>query len=205
MYSYKKPSIFINFEGIDNTGKSNLVADIQKELHEVITVYTTSELNTDVGSLILTKLYNKLLDPYEKVLLFAADRQKRYSKDMKDKLKSKCLFLSDRWFFSAIAYRCAEDPSIRGYVREVNKIFILPDFTFYIDISANESIKRGKSLNKNRYLKTYLNKVRKEYLSLIIEYNFIKINGMRKYNLIKDEIINKIKELLKYTQLKIKE
>ena len=190
MNSFKKPSYFINFEGIDNSGKTTLVDDIKKEFFETIPVFVTKELTTDVGLIIRKKLESNTMDSYEKVLLFAADRQRRYLKEMKEKLKTRCLFLSDRWFYSAIAYRCAEDSSIEDYVIQTNRIFIKPEITFYIDITASESIKRGAY-----YDEPFLDKVREVYLSLVEKYNFIKIDGMRDYNSVREEVfcsINKI-------------
>ncbi len=195
MNSFKKPSCFINFEGIDNSGKTTLVDDIKKEFSETIPVYVTRELTTDVGIIIRKKLESNTMDLYEKVLLFAADRQQRYSKEMKEKLETRCLFLSDRWFFSAIAYRCAEDSSIEDYVIQTNRIFIKPEITFYIDITASESIKRVVSSDKTYYNESFLDKVREVYLSLVGKYNFIKIDGMRDYDSVKEEVfcsVNKI-------------
>jgi len=193
--SFKKPSYFINFEGIDCSGKSTLIGDIKKEFSKTIPVYVTRELTTDVGIIIRKKLGSNTMDLYEKVLLFAADRQQMYSKEMKEKLKTHCLFLSDRWFFSAIVYRCAEDPSIRDYVIHTNSIFIKPDITFYIDITASESIRRSASSHRTYYSEPLLDKVREGYLSLVEKFNFIKINGMRDYNSVREEVfcsINKI-------------
>ncbi len=195
MDSLKRPSYFINFEGIDCSGKSTLIGDIKKEFSKTISVYVTRELTTDVGIIIGKKLGSNTMDLYEKVLLFAADRQQRYSKEMKEKLKTHCLFLSDRWFYSAIAYRCAEDPSIRDYVIRTNSIFIKPDTTFYIDITASESIKRSEPLQRTCYSEPLLYKAREVYLSLVEKFYFIKIDGMRDYNLVKEEIfcsVNKI-------------
>lgn len=195
MNSFEKPSCFINFEGIDNSGKTTLVVDIKKEFSETIPVYVTKELTTDIGSIIRKKLESNTMDLYEKVLLFAADRQQRYLKEMKEKLETRCLFLSDRWFFSAIAYRCAEDSSIEDYVIQTNRIFIKPEITFYIDITASESIKRVASSDKTYYNEFFLDKVREVYLALVRKYNFIKIDGMRDYNSVKEEIfcsVNKI-------------
>lgn len=196
MTSTKKKALFINFESIDNAGKSTLISDIKREFCKYIPVYITNELTTDVGAILLQKLKDKSLDIYEKVLLFAADRQQRYSKDIRPKLNTRCLFLSDRWFYSAIAYRCAEDPSIKSYVEEVNKIFIKPNVTFYIDITAAESIKRGKIADKIYYTQSFLNKVRREYLNLISHYNFIMIDGQRQYELVKKDVFIKIENLL---------
>lgn len=195
MDSFKTPSYFINFEGIDNSGKTTLINDIKKEFSKTIPVFVTKELTTDIGLIILKKLKLHTMDPYEKVLLFAADRQQRYLKEIREKLKTRCLFLSDRWFYSAIAYRCAEDPSIRDYVIRTNSIFIKPDITFYIDITASESIKRSESLHRTYYSEPLLYKAREVYLSLVEKFNFIKIDGMRDYNLVKEEVfcsVNKI-------------
>ena len=195
MNPFERPSYFINFEGIDNSGKSTLINDIKKEFSKTIPVFVTKELTTDIGSIILKKLKLHTMDPYEKVLLFAADRQQRYLKEMKEKLKTRCLFLSDRWFFSAIAYRCAEDPSIRDYVIHTNSIFIKPDITFYIDITASESIRRSALSHRTCYGEHLLDKAREGYLSLVEKFNFIKIDGMRDYNSVREEVfcsINKI-------------
>ena len=195
MNSFKRPSCFINFEGIDNSGKTTLVNDIKKEFSETIPVYVTRELTTDVGIIIRKKLESNTMDSYEKVLLFAADRQQRYLKEMKGKLETRCIFLSDRWFFSAIAYRCAEDSSIEDYVIQTNKIFIKPEITFYIDITASESIKRVASSDKTYYNESFLDKAREVYLSLVEKFNFIKIDGMRDYNSVKEEVffsVNKV-------------
>ncbi|NOR17798.1 dTMP kinase [candidate division WOR-3 bacterium] len=196
MNSFKKPSYFINFEGIDCSGKSTLINDIKKEFSKTIPVFVTKELTTDIGSIILKKLKLHTMEPYEKVLLFAADRQQRYSKEMKEKLKTRCLFLSDRWFFSAIVYRCAEDPSIRGYVIHTNSIFIKPDITFYIDITASESIRRGASSHRTYYSEPLLDKAREGYLSLVEKYNFIKIDGMRDYNSVREEVFRLVNKII---------
>lgn len=196
MNSFKKPSYFINFEGIDCSGKSTLIGDIKKEFSKTIPVYVTRELTTDVGIIIRKKLGTDTMDLYEKVLLFAADRQQRYSKKMKEKLKTHCLFLSDRWFFSAIVYRCAEDPSIRDYVIHTNSIFIKPDITFYIDITASESIRRGASSHRTYYSEPLLDKVREGYLSLVEKYNFIKIDGMRDYNSVREEVFRSVNKII---------
>ncbi len=196
MNSFKKPSYFINFEGIDNSGKTTLVDDIKKDFFETIPVYVTKELTTDVGLMIRKKLGSNTMDSYEKVLLFAADRQQRYLEEMKEKLKTRCLFLSDRWFFSAIAYRCAEDPSIEDYVMQTNRIFIKPEITFYIDITASESIKRVASSDKTYYNESFLDKAREVYLSLVEKFNFIKIDGMRDYNLVREEVFRSVNKII---------
>lgn len=186
-------AFFINLEGIDNSGKTRLIKDIRNRYSKDYQVCVTEELTTEVGEYISAGLRSQSLDVYEKVLLFAADRQKRFIRDIEPILSEECLILSDRWFFSAIAYRCAENPETEEYVRYVNTIFPKPDITFFVDITAEESIKRGEKASKeNSYSKEFLEKALREYRKLSEEFGFILIDGMRNYDLIAREIVGKV-------------
>ncbi len=180
-------------EGIDNCGKTTLIKDIKEEFEKNYPVYVTCELTTDVGKLTLKKLKKKNISLYEKVLLFAADRVIRYEKDLKKVINDRCLIISDRWFYSALAYRAAEDESLKEYVISVNKIFIKPDINIYIDITPEESARRGIINDKNHYAEALLSKVRDEYKKLVTEHDFIFIDGMNEYIAVKDEVIKIIK------------
>lgn len=187
-------ALFVNFEGIDNSGKTTLINDIKEFYKGKLPVYITYELTTDVGKLILKKLKRNNISNYEKVLLFATDRIIRYEKDLKKVLNQRCIIISDRWVFSAIAYRSAEDISLKDYVISVNNIFLKPDISFYIDITPEESERRGIINDKNNYSASHLHNVRKEYLRIVNEYNLVFIDGMRDYEKVKKDIITKIKE-----------
>jgi dTMP kinase len=189
----KRNSLFINFEGIDNSGKTTLIKDIKEIFEKEYSVYITRELTTDVGRLTLKKLKKNNISLYEKVLLFAADRVIRYEKDLKKIINDPCLIISDRWFYSALAYRSAEDESLKDYVVTVNRIFMKPDINFYIDITPEESARRGIINDKNNYTASLLGKVRNEYKKMIIEHKFVFIDGMKDYNIVKEEIISIIR------------
>lgn len=200
--SNNRNSIFINFEGIDNSGKTTLIKDIRKVFVKEFPVHITNELRTDVGRLVLKKLKKNNISVYEKVLLFAADRVVRIEKDLKKIINASYLIISDRWIYSAIAYRSAEDVSLKDYVISVNKIFLKPDINFYIDITPEESARRGEINDKNNYTKLLLGKVRNEYKKLIKEHDFIFIDGMKDYNEIKDEVISLIRKTIAAKPLK---
>ena len=191
-----RDSLFINFEGIDNSGKTTLIKDIKKIFETEVTVYITYELTTDVGLLTLEKLKKNDISEYEKVLLFAADRIIRYEKDLKKIINNHCLIISDRWFYSAIAYRTAKDLSLKDYVISVNKIFLKPDINFYIDITPEESARRCIINDKNNYTASFLGKVRNEYQKMINGNGLIFIDGMRDYHKIKDEIVFLIRKAI---------
>lgn len=191
---YQMKALFVNFEGIDNSGKTTLIKDIKKIYEDKLPVYVTYELTTDVGKLALKKLKKNDMSYYEKVLLFAADRVIRFEKNLKKVLEKRCLIISDRWIYSAIAYRSAENRALKDYVESVNNIFLKPDINFYIDITPEESERRGIINDKNNYTVSHLKKVRKEYLSIVNEYNLILIDGMRDYEKVKNDIITRIQE-----------
>lgn len=196
-------SFFVAFEGIDNTGKSTLVEDINREFSPKIPVNITKEFTSDIGCILRTRLASRDIDFYEKVLLFAADRQRRLDQGFATHINEYCLCVADRWYFSAFAYRYAEDPDKVDYVRGVNQIFPYPDLTILIDISAEESISRGRPLNMNNYEGDFLEKVRSAYKQLEKKEGFITIDGMCPYDKVKKLVIGMIyTELLNQGMLK---
>jgi thymidylate kinase len=94
--------------------------------------------------------------------------------------------------FSALAYRCAEDPSIKGYVQAVNSIFPTPDLAILIDISADESLARGRPIGKNNYAHEYLSRVRAEYLALAAEHSIVVLDGSRPYDMTREDVTQRV-------------
>jgi dTMP kinase len=189
-------SLFVAFEGIDNAGKTTLIEDVQRALSALVPVHITKELTTPIGQLLLSSLRCGSLDLYQKTLLFAADRQQRLLEGFAGHLEQEALCVADRWVSSAIAYRCAEEPSIRQYVEQVNRIFATPDLTVLIDIPATVSIARGKPLNKNNYPEEYLERVRAAYGNLARERRFVVINGTEPYSAVRAQTTSLIKDQL---------
>ena len=194
--SYSQRALFVAFEGIDNGGKTTLIQDVKAALESRFPVTISRELTTDVGRLLLTRLKRGSASSFEKTLLFAADRQRRLDEGFADALSRPGICLADRWTASAIAYRCAEDPALEGYVRAVNAVFPKADLTLLIDISETTSVERGARAGKNNYGAALLEKVRKQYGRIARADAFMVIPGERPYADVRRDVLAKIERAL---------
>jgi thymidylate kinase len=104
--------------------------------------------------------------------------------------------LADRWVSSAIAYRCAEDPSLRDYVLQVNSVFAKPVLTILLDIPAEESIARGLNINKNNYSVEFLARVRAKYLEMAEEFSFKVIDAKQPYEVLRQQVMDLLRQRL---------
>lgn len=192
--TYSQRALFVAFEGIDNAGKTSLIEDIERALSDRTSVAITRELTTDVGRLLLTRLKTNSAPSLEKVLLFAADRQRRLDDGLAAALARPGLCVADRWIASALAYRCAEDPALEEYVRAVNAPFPNADLTILIDISEGTSRDRGTLAGKNHYGSAILERVREQYRRLAATNNFVVVSGERPYEAVLEEVLARVSE-----------
>lgn len=181
--------MIIALEGIDNAGKTTLTELLMKEFLKLGKQVTISkELTTDVGKLIKSTIKRGKLTPVSKTFLFAADRQIRIEQ-LEEEKRFNGIVIFDRYLHSAVVYREAE--GLEGsWVKEVNKNIPNSSISFYIDITAEESIKRNTDSKFNiHYSKEHLNKVRNAYLKYVEQGELIKIDGMKKTGDICHEIM----------------
>ncbi len=105
--------------------------------------------------------------------------------------------LFDRYVPSAIAYRMAEGVD-KNFVLNINSVFPKADIGFFIDITPEESVKRNTDTKFNIKSSTeHLNKVRREYLSILDENNLIYVDGMKPIEQIFNDILQKLEEFRK--------
>jgi len=178
--------MLIVLEGIDNCGKTTL-SDVISEYYfkKNKTVFISKELTTDIGELIKHYVKKDGLSSILKTFLFAADRQLRLEKLVENKYD---ILIMDRYLYSAIVYREAE--GVEGsWVREVNRNIMKADISFYIDITAEESILRNSEKKFNIiYSKDFLEKIRTKYIEKCETGELIYINGMQSLTKVFKEI-----------------
>jgi dTMP kinase len=186
--------MIIVLEGLDNSGKTTIAENISSYYKTIgKNSIISKELTTYVGCIIKDTMKNKELSAIVKTFLFAADRQIRLEKAKKDESLNDVVIF-DRYLYSAIAYREAEGLD-SNWVKEVNKFVPKSDLAFYVDISPEESIRRNTDTKFNIcYPKEYLEKVRDSYLRYVNRGELIKIDGMRRIELIGRDIINIIQQ-----------
>jgi thymidylate kinase len=106
------------------------------------------------------------------------------------------LCLADRWTLSALAYRCAEDRLLEGYVEAVNSVFPVPALTLLIDISVETSHRRGLPSAKNHYTRSDLSRVREQYLRLAAVKGLTVIPGEGDYEPVLQRTLNAIEQAI---------
>jgi len=161
----KTKGLLVALEGIDNAGKTSLIARLAEYFQRSgIPVTTTKELTSPIGAFIWEGLYAKNLTPFLKTYLFATDRAIRYERAVKPALEKGLLVLADRWNVSAYVCRGLEHFDVR-FVKAVNSKIPTADLTVILDLSVKLSVKRGEEAKKpNPYSAAQLEEARKLYL-----------------------------------------
>ncbi len=161
--------LYIVLEGTEASGKSTQLKELasyfKKQGKEVV---TTREPRKEgiVGDMVHKILLGDLkLNPIAFQYLFSADRMLNHTDVIEPALKQGKVVISDRNFWSAIVYGIL-DRSEKGFKKaSMDQLlvaqsilsfyhqFIVPDFTFYLKIPLEVSLKRlgGKSEMKEIY------------------------------------------------------
>lgn len=141
---------FIVFEGLDGSGQSTqaqLLKDYlekDKKVSALLTKEPTSE--PPIGVLIRQILKKEIsVSPAALQLLFCADRSEHLEKIIKPALEENKYVISDRYFYSTIAYGSL-DLDINWLI-EMNKPFLIPDIIFLLKVRPQVCIER---IDKNR-------------------------------------------------------
>lgn len=140
---------FIVFEGTDGSGKSTQMKMLGKYLKaKGISVYGTHEpTDSPFGALLRACLTGRVeTDERAIAALFAADRIDHITNSVNGimkKLEEGTTVLCDRYYFSSFAYNGGFVPL--EWVIELNKPamnLLRPDLTIFLDLPAEESMKR---------------------------------------------------------------
>ena len=202
--------MFITFEGIDLSGKSTqaklLYARLKKKNKKVILVREPG------GTVISEKIRNILLDKKNinmpaltEFLLFSASRHQLTEEIIRPHLKKGYYVICDRYFDSSTAYQGYGGKVKPVIINRINKIVtnnLIPDISFLIDVSLEETIKRRKILKKEHdrmeaKTRIYYKKVISGYRTIarINSGRYEVINGNKSIEEIHNEIFTKIENL----------
>lgn len=193
----RKKGLFIVLEGLDGSGTTTqaelLRTYLGKKGYKV--EQTAEPSNNLIGGLIrgiLTRQWH--LNPIGLQLLFAADRAHHLESFVLPALEKKQVIISTRYFFSSLAFGALDLD--RKWLAEINKNFLIPDISFFIDTNPAECLRRiAKARIKREFFeeRKKLGKVQKEYDKLVQKYpRFHKIDGNRK----EEEVFGEIKKII---------
>lgn len=196
--------LFIAFEGLDGSGLSTQVDLLNKYLNKQgYECFATKEpTNNIIGGLIrglLTHIWKASNECSQ--LLFTADRALHLEKEIIPALKKKKIMITDRYFFSTIAFGSLNIRDLDWLV-SLNQHFILPDIIFLIKVPPKECVKRIKSSRFSKELfeeEEKLKKIWRTYNKLAkIFPNICVIDGNRDkekvFNDIFDVVVKKLKK-----------
>lgn len=209
--THNYPGKLIALEGIDGSGKTTQAQKVVEELRagDVDAVYTKEPTDGEIGRFIREILIGKKkFESFAFQYLFAADRVEHQTEVM-DLLSEGKIVVSDRWFWSSVAYGLL-DRGIdiqKNNEQEVLLValsilsmyhrFIAPDITFYLDIPVKLVLER---LSASRHIGDIYDKYEKlekvkqgyEWLSEKFAGEFVIIDATKNVEKVSGEIINKL-------------
>ena len=148
---------FIAFEGLDGSGKSSLIKQLESWLSDQgIHFVTTREpggtpLGEELRKLILSKS-NQAPKPRAELLLYEASRAQHVDDFIKPNLKLKTWVLTDRFSASSLAFQGSAREMGWDVVKSLNHFAtdgLEPDLTVLLDLTVEESEARRNQRQKN--------------------------------------------------------
>ena len=202
-------NIFISFEGIDGCGKSTQVDLLIKKLNSLkirsllVREPGGSKIAENIRSILLDNA-NRLMSNETEALLMTASRAQLTREVIIPKLKEGFVVVADRFQDSTIAYQGGGRGLDISFLEMLNLFatnHLIPNMTFYTDISAKEGLKRTISNEFDRIEnagEAFQVRVRNEYLNLIKKepQRVFLVDGTKTVTEIHEEIWSKIEKII---------
>lgn len=203
--------LFISLEGPDGCGKSTQIAFMKHYLeskgYDVIETREPggTDISEQIRRIILDKNNMKMQDMTE-LLLYAAARAQLVGEIIKPALEAGKIVICDRFVDSSAVYQGIARGLTVDTVYEVNAYALqnmLPDVTFFLDMPAVEGIRRKHNQQELDRMELenadFHEKVVEGYrqLAQTQKERIVTIDAMKSIEVIRTEIEQKLKELLK--------
>ncbi|HDR73110.1 MAG TPA: dTMP kinase [Methanoculleus sp.] len=186
--------MLISIEGIDGSGKSTLIRDLEVELADLDPVVTREPGVTWVGDAVRRGIAEEI-DPIAEALLFVADHAAHLAAVIRPSLAAGRVVVSDRYSDSRYAYQavtlagCLPDPV--GWLRRVHEGWtIRPDRTYLLVIPVEDALRRLEASAHREHFEQadILERVQQHYLAFAAEdpERFVIVDAMKE----KEEIVS---------------
>lgn len=193
--------MFVVLEGVNGSGKSTQVKRLKSYFEgfgrEVVIVREPggTEFGEDLRKILKFSSYEYSQD--SALLVFMACRVELYNKVVKPALERKAVVIADRWTASTLVYQWDGNIDKRLVISKINQFFmddIKPDYQFFLDVSAEESVLRRQKMAgdvsdkfESRGL-DYIEKLCEKYQKVAKLLSMIYINGSRDENIVFESI-----------------
>ena len=195
--------MFIVIDGIDGVGKTTQV----QKLHELLATNKDRQVltlrepgSTDLGEYIRNFAKHNNIDPLAEFLLFSAGLRQNIMTNIVPALEKGVTVISDRFYYSAVAYQGAGSGVCIDMINEVNDWLceFRPDLTIILD--AEPKIALERKTNKTDKYETsdmrYYEKVRKGYLNYLdAEANCMAVDANRSIEAVHNDIATIVAKL----------
>jgi dTMP kinase len=191
--------LFVAFEGIDGSGKTEQLGQVAKHLteHSGLKILNTREPWGDDARI---RIKNTDLPPLDQIQLIAEDR-KAHCNWLREVWGDYDLILCDRFTASTLAYQgYGEGLEIEGLIRvnETATQGLKPDLVLLLDCPVNVSVNRlNRSLDKIEKNIHFLNRVRFGYLALAHRFNYQIIDASKNKGNVFTDVLISLSKLMK--------
>lgn len=209
MKIHNYPGFFVDIEGLDGSGSRTQVRLVARALaREKIRVYTTKEpTRGPIGKLVRQALKGQFnsLPPASVQLLFAADRGRHLKKEIIPRLKKEKMIITDRYAWSSVAFGAVNLD--REWLLGLNRDFILPDLTVFLEVSPHVCLKRLAKKKSSLELfkkRADLEQVWDTYHSLVSKYwwtHMAVVDGEQEEERVTEDILAHIKKNPKFRRI----
>jgi dTMP kinase len=194
--------MFISFEGIDCSGKSTQITLLSEHLrslgYNVLIVREPggTRISENIRSMLLDHDHGEM-DNCTELLLFSASRSQLVVERIRPFVSEGGIVLADRFHDSTTAYQGYGRGLDIGEIQNIHRIAthgVLPELTFFIDISVGESLERragrvGKTDRMEASDTEFFHRVRNGYHEMAASSGrFRIIDGHRDISIISREI-----------------
>ncbi|MBI4143439.1 dTMP kinase [Candidatus Woesearchaeota archaeon] len=191
-----KKGLFIVVDGIDGSGKSEIVKMLHNYLfskHKKYRILTTREPTHGKYGNKIREMLRKEKNPEgssKKLLgLFVKDRQEHLKNTIEPFLKNSSqnemnIVLCDRYYYSTIAFQSAQGLGTREIIAK-NRKFRKPNMAFILDVEPRIALERIRHRQKEKFEQlNFMKEIRKNFLKMpkLLKDNIKIINSSKSLN-----------------------